>query len=56
MTFTWRDPTVYAKPHTYAFRYMRLPRSYNAGEVFCNDRERSNFLSTLPTDLPTPTP
>ena len=26
VTFTWQDAKVFAKPHTYEFRYYRLPR------------------------------
>lgn len=28
VTFTWTDPTVFAAPHTYEFRYRRLPSTY----------------------------
>ena len=28
VTFTWTDPTVFAAPHTYEFRYRRLPAKY----------------------------
>jgi hypothetical protein len=28
VTFTWTDPTVFATPHTYEFRYNRLPATY----------------------------
>jgi len=28
VTFTWTDPTVFAAPHTYEFRYNRLPSTY----------------------------
>jgi hypothetical protein len=28
VTFTWTDPTVYAAPHSYEFRYRRLPATY----------------------------
>ncbi len=50
VTFTWEDPKVFEKPHTYAFRYYRVPRGYNAGEDFCdsNDRERGQFLTQPP--------
>ena len=50
VTFTWTDPSVFAKPHTYAFRYYRVPRRYNAGEFLCdsNDQERAAFLSHSP--------
>jgi hypothetical protein len=47
VTFTWTDPKVFAKPHTYAFRYYRYPREFNAGEFFCdsNEQERADFLT-----------
>ncbi|HKQ85623.1 MAG TPA: hypothetical protein VJS43_02515, partial [Candidatus Acidoferrales bacterium] len=50
VTFTWDDAKVFAKPHTYAFRYYRVPRGYNAGESFCdsNDQERGQFLTQSP--------
>jgi hypothetical protein len=52
VTFTWEDPKIFAKPHTYAYRYYRVPRSYNAEEDFCdsNDQDRGHFL----TDPPVP--
>jgi hypothetical protein len=28
VTFTWTDPTVFAAPHAYEFRYNRLPSTY----------------------------
>jgi len=28
VTFTWTDPNVFAAPHTYEFRYYRLPSTY----------------------------
>lgn len=28
VSFTWTDPTVFAAPHTYEFRYNRLPSTY----------------------------
>jgi hypothetical protein len=28
VTFTWEDPAVFAAPHTYEYRYQRLPASY----------------------------
>ena len=53
VTFTWTDPKVFAAPHTYAFRYYRAPREYNAGEFFCdsNDQERANFLTKPPLQV-----
>lgn len=50
VTFTWDDPKVFAKPHTYSYRYYRVPRSYNAEEDFCdsNDQDRAEFLANVP--------
>ncbi len=46
-TFTWTDPTVFAEPHTYEFRYYRLPATYEprAG-LPCDpyDQVRADFL------------
>jgi hypothetical protein len=46
VTFTWEDPTVFQKPHTYEFRYYKVrqisePRVYNCNP---NDAERAKFL------------
>jgi hypothetical protein len=30
VVFTWTDPTVFRTPHTYEFRYYRLPANYEA--------------------------
>jgi hypothetical protein len=47
VTFTWTDPKVFKTPHTYEFRYNRLPASYEA-RVWapCDpyDAERALFL------------
>lgn len=50
VTFTWTDPKVLQQPHSYAFRYYRVARDFNAGESFCdsNDQERSAFLTSSP--------
>lgn len=51
VTFTWTDPAVYRTPHTYEFRYARLPRDYEARlPLNCDpfDEGRTAFLSTRP--------
>jgi hypothetical protein len=30
VAFTWTDPNMFRTPHTYEFRYQRLPASYEA--------------------------
>lgn len=46
-TFTWTDPTVYSAPHTYEFRYRRLPSTYEPVSAWpCDpyDETRAQFL------------
>jgi hypothetical protein len=47
VTFTWTDPKMFRAPHTYEFRYHRLPASYEA-RIWapCDpyDEERAAFL------------
>ena len=47
VTFTWTDPTVYAAPHVYEFRYRRLPATYEpVSSAPCDpyDEARAQFL------------
>jgi hypothetical protein len=47
VTFTWNDPTMYRTPHTYEFRYYRLPVQYQPLPMIpCNayDEVRAKFL------------
>ena len=47
VTFTWTDPKVFASPHTYEFRYYRMPKYYEPLLAFpCNpyDEDRAAFL------------
>ena len=47
VTFTWTDPKVFAAPHTYEFRYYRMPKYYEPLLAFpCNpyDEDRASFL------------
>ena len=51
VTFTWTDPGVYRTPHTYEFRYVRLPRDYEARlPLNCDpfDDTRTAFLTARP--------
>jgi hypothetical protein len=48
VTFTWTDPNMFREPHTYEFRYNRLPPSYEARTwAPCDpyDAERATFLA-----------
>ena len=50
VTFTWEDPNVFAKPHTYEFRYYRASKETNARNSSCDpfDEERARFLTQSP--------
>lgn len=47
VTFTWTDPAVFAAPHTYEFRYRRLPATYEPVSTWPCDpynETRAQFL------------
>jgi hypothetical protein len=47
VTFTWDDPRVFATPHTYEYRYQRLPANYEPrAALACDafDAERVAFV------------
>ena len=47
VSFTWEDPAVFAAPHTYEYRYQRLPPTYEPRQPLpCDafDEERVAFL------------
>jgi hypothetical protein len=48
--FTWDDPKTFQKPHTYEFRYYKIPQISNPRILPCDpgDQERARFL--LPPD------
>ena len=48
VTSTWEDAAVFRAPHTYEFRYLRAPRTYEAQPpLACNpfDKTRAAFLA-----------
>ncbi len=50
VVFTWDDPKVFQKPHTYEYRYYRAPRGTEPREYDCNasDESRAKFLLEPP--------
>jgi hypothetical protein len=50
VVFTWEDPKVFSKPHTYEFRYYKAPAGTYAREYFCDasNADRAKFLSETP--------
>lgn len=48
---TWTDPTVFSEPHTYEFRYFRIPdKDFEIPNIDCDpaDEARTKFLSNPP--------
>jgi uncharacterized protein YndB with AHSA1/START domain len=47
VTFTWDDPNVFEKPHTYEFRYYRIARTSEPRTYACDalDEDRAKFLT-----------
>jgi hypothetical protein len=59
VTFTWTDPSVFAAPQTYEFRYYRLPASYEPrAAVPCDpyNRVRADFLGDPSQSVPAKAP
>ena len=50
VVFTWEDPKVFQKPHTYEYRYYKAPKGTDAREYDCNasDESRAKFLLDPP--------
>jgi len=53
VTFTWTDPAVFRRAHSYAFRYHKVPAVTEPRVLNCipNDAERARFLSEAPMPL-----
>jgi hypothetical protein len=49
VTFTWTDPSVFASPHTYEFRYDRVADAGEPRSVRCFESpDRTRFLTAAP--------
>jgi len=53
VTFTWNDPRVFQRPHSYAFRYYKVPSisEPRVSNCIANDAERARFLSEAPAPV-----
>lgn len=45
VTFTWDDPTIYTKPHTYTLNYYRMPKDTYAFEDPCDSGDPKEYQS-----------
>ena len=45
VTFTWNDPSIYTKPHTYTLNYYKMPRDVYAFEDPCDSGDPKEYQS-----------
>jgi len=55
ITYTWDDPNVFLKPHTYEIRYYKDPPGTYAYEHFCDAGDPAQGQSVKPELVPSPT-
>lgn len=48
ITYTWTDPALYLKPHTYTYKFDRLPAGSYAFEDWCDPSDPSEYTSITP--------
>jgi hypothetical protein len=48
ITFTWSDPKIYAKPHTYEYTYYKDPADTYAFEEWCDSSDPLQKQSIVP--------
>lgn len=47
VTFTWDDPSIYTKPHTYQLNYHKMPHDTYAFEDLCDSGDPKEYQSVL---------
>ena len=48
ITYTWDDPMLYVRPHTYQYAFERLPESSYAFETWCDSSDPLQRQSIVP--------
>lgn len=48
ITYTWNDPKLYQRPHTYAVQFDRLPPGSYAFEGWCDSSDPRQRQSIVP--------
>ena len=48
ITYTWTDPKLYQKPHTYSLEFDRLPEGSYAFEGWCDSSDPLQRQSIVP--------
>ena len=52
ITYTWQDPKIYQKPHTYSYTFDRLPPGSYAFEEWCDASDPIERQSIVPPPQP----
>jgi hypothetical protein len=52
ITYTWQDPKIYQKPHTYSYSFDRLPPGSYAFEDWCDASDPIERQSIVPPVQP----
>jgi len=50
VTFTWQDPKIYVKPHTYEYIYYKDPAETYAFEEWCDSNDPLQRQSIVPPE------
>ena len=50
ITYTWTDPKIYARPHSYSFDFDRLPADSYAFENWCDSGDPLQRQSVVPPE------
>jgi hypothetical protein len=50
ITYTWEDPKIYARPHTYSIQFERVPEDMYALEGWCDAGDPSYSYSVAPPE------
>jgi hypothetical protein len=48
ITYTWDDPVIYVRPHTYQYSFERLPSGSYAFETWCDSSDPTQRQSIVP--------
>jgi hypothetical protein len=48
ITYTWNDPELYVRPHTYEYLFERLPEDSYALETWCDSSDPRQRQSIVP--------
>jgi hypothetical protein len=48
ITYTWDDPVLYVRPHTYQYAFERLPSDSYAFETWCDSSDPLQRQSIVP--------